>query len=353
MNIESTYETSQELPMRNGKFANSEVVNKNTLRDFLSISWAYLTSEREETTPKKPMPVQEISAEQLDEENEDVVYRLGHSTVLVRLDGQWILTDPVFSDRASPVQWMGPKRFHQPPIALQDLPAIDVVLISHDHYDHLDKAAVKVLADKVGCFLVPLELGKLLIKWGLPAEKIHEFSWWQSAKLGSIEFAFTPTQHFSGRGLNDRNSTLWGSWVMKGAQKSLFFSGDSGYFSGFKQIGERFGPFDLTLVETGAYSSLWSEVHMFPNQSLQAHIDLRGKVMLPIHNSTFDLSLHRWYEPLEQVAALAHNLNVQVTTPMIGERMVLSQPKPLEKWWRSSVTTPVADVSPQQAYDAT
>lgn len=351
MNIEPAYKTPQDLPMRNGKFANSEVVNKNTLRDFLSISWAYLTSEREETSPKKPLPVQEVTAEQLTQESEDVVYRLGHSTVLLRLDDKWILTDPVFSDRASPVQWMGPKRFHQPPIALNDLPDIDVVLISHDHYDHLDKVTVKTLADKVGCFLVPLELGKLLVKWGLPAEKIHEFSWWQRAKIAGIEFAFTPTQHFSGRGLNDRNSTLWGSWVMRGSQQSVFFSGDSGYFSGFKQIGERFGPFDLTLIETGAYSSLWSEVHMFPRESLQAHLDLRGKVMLPIHNSTFDLSLHRWYEPLEQVAAHAQTMNVQVTAPMIGERMSLAEPKPLDKWWLNSVTTSVTDVTPQQAYD--
>ncbi|EKO5122882.1 MBL fold metallo-hydrolase [Vibrio fluvialis] len=348
MNIETTCSTATELPMRDGKFANSEVVTKTTMRDFLTISWAYLTADREEAEPKKPIPVQSITTEQLNDESEDVVYRLGHSTVLMKLDGQWILTDPVFSDRASPVQWMGPKRFHDTPISLSELPFIDVVLISHDHYDHLDKAAVKLLADKVGRFLVPLEVGKLMVKWGLPQEKISEFGWWQSATVGETEFVFTPTQHFSGRGLNDRNTTLWGSWVIRGQDKSIFFSGDSGYFGGFKQIGDRFGPFDLTLVETGAYSSLWSEVHMFPRESLQAHLDLKGKVMLPIHNSTFDLSLHRWYEPLEQVTKLARALNVTVTAPMIGERMAIAEPAPLEKWWLSTVNEnePTAETEP-------
>ncbi|EKO3495587.1 MBL fold metallo-hydrolase [Vibrio fluvialis] len=348
MNIATTCSTATELPMRDGKFANSEVVTKTTMRDFLTISWAYLTADREEAEPKKPIPVQSITTEQLNDESEDVVYRLGHSTVLMKLDGQWILTDPVFSDRASPVQWMGPKRFHDTPISLSELPFIDVVLISHDHYDHLDKAAVKLLADKVGRFLVPLEVGKLMVKWGLPQEKISEFAWWQSATVGETEFVFTPTQHFSGRGLNDRNTTLWGSWVIRGQDKSIFFSGDSGYFGGFKQIGDRFGPFDLTLVETGAYSSLWSEVHMFPRESLQAHLDLKGKVMLPIHNSTFDLSLHRWYEPLEQVTKLARALNVTVTAPMIGERMAIAEPAPLEKWWLSTVneSEPTAATEP-------
>lgn len=332
MNIETTCSTT-ELPMRDGKFANSEVMNKTTIRDFLTISWAYFTADREDSEPKKPMPVQSITTEQLANENDDVIYRLGHSTVLMKLNGQWILTDPVFSERASPVQWMGPKRFHQPPVALNDLPFIDVVLISHDHYDHLDKTAVRALANKVGRFLVPLEVGKLMQKWGIARDKIDEFAWWQSTRIGNVQFIFTPTQHFSGRGINDRNTTLWGSWVMRSPDKSVFFSGDSGYFSGFKQIGDCYGPFDLTLIETGAYSSLWSEVHMFPRESLQAHLDLQGKVMMPIHNSTFDLSLHRWFEPLEQITKLARALKVNITTPMIGQRMVIDQPVPVEKWW--------------------
>lgn len=317
-----------------GKFANHEVDNKNNIRDFLAISWAYLTERTEESTPKKPIPVQSITTEQLQQESGDVVYRLGHSSVLMQLDNQWILTDPVFSDRASPVQWAGPKRFHQPPVSVEELPDIDVVVISHDHYDHLDKAAVKKLANKVTHFLVPLKVGSLLEKWGVPASKIQEFRWWDSATRGTIDFAFTPTQHFSGRGLTDRNQTLWGSWVIRSSQKSIFFSGDSGYFSGFKDIGEKYGPFDLTMIETGAYSQLWAEVHMFPRQSVQAHIDLKGRVMMPIHNSTFDLSLHRWFEPLEKASNIAKSLNVTMVTPMIGQRMPLNEAFHSAKWWQ-------------------
>jgi len=323
---------------QNGKFANHEVDNKNNIRDFLAISWAYLTEKREESSPKKPIPFQSITSDQLNDETNDVVYRLGHSSVLLKLDNQWILTDPVFSDRASPVQWAGPKRFHQPPVSLDELPEIDVVLISHDHYDHLDKAAVKSLSGRVCNFLVPSKVGCLLEKWGIPADKIQEFRWWESTQIASIEFAFTPTQHFSGRGLTDRNQTLWGSWVIRGSEKSIFFSGDSGYFSGFKEIGNRYGPFDLTMIETGAYSKLWSEIHMFPRQSVQAHIDLQGKVMMPIHNSTFDLSLHRWFEPLEKVSNIARSLGVTLVTPKIGERMELGVPYASIRWWEQAVT---------------
>ncbi|RAS66387.1 L-ascorbate metabolism protein UlaG (beta-lactamase superfamily) [Vibrio diazotrophicus] len=335
-----------------GKFANHEVDNKNSIRDFLAISWAYLTEKHEDTVPKKPIPVQSITNEQLEVENDDVVYRLGHSSILMKLDGQWILTDPVFSDRASPVQWAGPKRFHQPPISIQDLPTIDVVLISHDHYDHLDKAAVKSLAKKVDHFLVPSKVGALLQKWGVPASKIQEFLWWDSANRGSVEFAFTPTQHFSGRSLTDRNQTLWGSWVIRSSKKSIFFSGDSGYFSGFKEIGNKYGPFDLTMIETGAYNKLWSEVHMFPRQSLQAHIDLKGKMMMPIHNSTFDLSMHRWYEPLEKASNLARSLGVTLVTPVIGQRMSLNESFQSVRWWEQLEVEMEAEPSVQNCFNS-
>lgn len=144
----------------------------------------------------------------------------------------------------------------------------------------------------------------------------------------------TPTQHFSGRGLLDRDQTLWGSWVINASDKKVFFSGDSGYFNGFKEIGERFGPFDLTMVETGAYNSLWADIHMFPEQSVQAHIDLQGKVMMPIHNSTFDLSMHDWQDPMEQALAISKERDVQMVSPVMGERLVISEPVPVQAWWK-------------------
>jgi L-ascorbate metabolism protein UlaG (beta-lactamase superfamily) len=244
------------------------------------------------------------------------------------------MTDPVFSDRASPVQWAGPKRFHQTPITLQDLPSIDVVVISHDHYDHLDKASIKELGDKVGTFLVPLKVGQLLVNWGVPKERVVELDWWESHSVDGIEYTLTPTQHFSGRGLTDRDTTLWGSWVINAQQNKVFFSGDSGYFNGFKEIGERYGPFDFTMIETGAYNDLWSDIHMFPEQSVQAHIDVQGKVMMPIHNSTFDLSMHDWNEPMQRALDISEERGVTLVSPEIGQRLELAEPQPVKAWWQ-------------------
>lgn len=316
------------------KFVNSELEYKSGMSDIFSILKAYVTAERNEPVPRAALPLIPMTAEQLIEEQDDVAYRLGHSSVMMKLDGKLVMTDPVFSDRASPVQWMGPKRFHPTPISLQGLPDIDVVVISHDHYDHLDKGAVKVLAGKVGTFLVPLRVGALLEKWGVDKAKIIELNWWESATVADIEFTLTPTQHFSGRGLLDRDQTLWGSWVINASDKKVFFSGDSGYFNGFKEIGERFGPFDLTMVETGAYNSLWADIHMFPEQSVQAHIDLQGKVMMPIHNSTFDLSMHDWQDPMEQALTISKERDVQMVSPVMGERLVITEPVPVQAWWK-------------------
>lgn len=315
------------------KFVNTEMAYQSGLGDIFDIAKAYFTTERANPTPTFDLPVQKISADLLAKEQEDAIFRLGHSSIAMKLDNQLILTDPVFSDRASPVQWAGPKRFHETPIALDALPYVDVVVISHDHYDHLDKATVKQLGQKVGLFLTPLRVGQLLIKWGVPAEKVVELDWWQSHTVNGIEYVLTPTQHFSGRGITDRDTTLWGSWVINAKQHKVFFSGDSGYFGGFKEIGEKYGPFDFTMIETGAYNTLWSDIHMFPEQSVQAHIDLKGKVMMPIHNSTFDLSMHDWNEPMEQAMTISLEKGVTMVSPQIGQRMELAKPLPLEPWW--------------------
>lgn len=326
--------SSEKLDNLPKKFANSELEYKSGISDIFSILKAYVTVERKEPVPKTALPLIPMTKAQLVEEQEDVVYRLGHSSIAMKLDGKLVMMDPVFSDRASPVQWMGPKRFHPTPISIEQLPDVDVVVISHDHYDHLDKAAVTALAQKVETFLVPLRVGTILEKWGVEKEKIVELNWWESATAAGIDFTLTPTQHFSGRGLLDRDQTLWGSWVIEGSDKKVFFSGDSGYFNGFKEIGERFGPFDLTMIETGAYNSLWADIHMFPEQSVQAHIDLKGKVMMPIHNSTFDLSMHDWQDPLEQASAISKERGVEIITPIIGERLQLAGTSETKAWWK-------------------
>ena len=317
----------------------------------LRLAWRFAFDKPPHTVPEGNIPVQAITRAQLLAAPDHTVFRMGHSTVLLKLNGVFWLTDPVFSERASPVQWLGPKRFHQPPISIEDLPPIQGVILSHDHYDHLDEAAIRSLAAKTEVFLTTLGVGDRLIAWGVDAAKVQQLDWWQSTQVGGVEFTATPAQHFSGRSLRDGNQTLWASWVIysgnnedgegvegekgeKGGMR-IFFSGDTGYFDGFKAIGDKHGPFDLTLMETGAYNENWPHVHMQPEETLQAHLDLRGNWLLPIHNGTFDLSMHTWHEPFDRITALAKSKGVRITTPCMGEPVNLRQPHVGSAWWRT------------------
>jgi L-ascorbate metabolism protein UlaG (beta-lactamase superfamily) len=257
--------------------------------------------------------------------------------MLLKLRGQIWLTDPVFAERASPFRRFGPKRFHAPPIALADLPPLRGVILSHDHYDHLDRDTVLALAATTGVFLTPLGVGDRLIEWGIDASKVRQFDWWQDVQIDGLELTATPGQHFSGRSLFDGNSTLWASWVIVDDDLRVYFSGDTGYFDGFSAIGERLGPFDVTLIETGAYDAQWPYVHMQPEDTVQAHVDLRGNWLIPIHNGTFDLALHRWHEPFERVIGLAAARGITLSTPRMGERLDLGAPHRGERWWRHVV----------------
>ncbi|HEX9390365.1 MAG TPA: MBL fold metallo-hydrolase [Usitatibacteraceae bacterium] len=268
---------------RGGRFSNAQPRRRPGFWKTLQILWRFTFRKPAGTVPGTPIPVQAISRAQLLAAPDRSLFRLGHSTMLLKLRGEFWLTDPVFSERASPLQWMGPRRFHQAPIGIAELPPIKGVILSHDHYDHLDFAAILQLAGKTALFLAPLGVGDTLIQWGVPAGKVRQLDWWQSTEVDGLHLVATPAQHFSGRGLRDGNRTLWASWVIVDDDLRLFFSGDSGYFGGFKQIGERFGPFDLTMIETGAYDHDWPDVHMQPEQTLQAHLDLRGRHLLPVH----------------------------------------------------------------------
>lgn len=319
---------------RGGRFRNEAPRQALGWRKGLSVFWKFLVAKPAGTRPDRPVPVQALSRAEALAAPDMSLWRLGHSTLLMKLDGEFWLTDPVFAERASPVQFMGPKRFHAPPIRIEELPPIKAVILSHDHYDHLDRAAIEALDAKTALFLTPLGVGDRLIRWGIDKAKVRQLDWWQEINVGPTRFVATPAQHFSGRGLNDGNRTLWASWVMLGREARVFFSGDSGYFAGFKAIGERFGPFDLTLVETGAYNEDWADIHMMPEQSLQAHLDLRGRHLLPIHNGTFDLSLHGWTEPFERISTLALERGVPLSTPQIGERVAIQAPAAGSAWWR-------------------
>ncbi len=300
-------------------------------------------AQQADKTPSEPLPIRHLEASSLDEIAGPVLYRLGHSSILAKLGGDLVLIDPVFSKRASPLQWVGPKRFHPVPLEPESLPTITAVVISHNHYDHLDKGTVRLLADKTQYFVVPLGVGEHLRDWGVAEDAIVEMDWWEELEIGELTFVATPAQHFSGRSLTDRNKTLWASWVIQGDGANLFFSGDTGYFDGFKEIGERYGPFDITMIENGAYNEAWRSVHMMPEESVQAHIDLRGRAMLPIHNCTFDLSVHAWYEPLDSASALATERGVELLTPVIGAPVQVLTPQPTYAWWRGVEGEMVAD----------
>lgn len=318
-----------------GKFRNPAPMRKHSLAETARLWWTFMFDRPQGTTPQDAVPVRALSREALLTAPDKTLYRLGHSTMLIKLAGEFYLTDPVFSERASPVQWAGPARFHAPPISIDELPPIKAVILSHDHYDHLDHAAIMALAAKTERFLTPLGVGDRLVDWGVNAAKVSQFDWWQGTEIGGVRLVATPAQHFSGRSLGDANTTLWASWVILHDGLRIFFSGDTGYFAGFKEIGAKYGPFDVALLETGAYDKQWPDVHMQPEETLQAFLDLQGKWLLPVHNGTFDLALHRWQDPFDRIAALAQERGVALTTPEMGEGVDLTQPHAGHAWWRN------------------
>jgi L-ascorbate metabolism protein UlaG (beta-lactamase superfamily) len=258
---------------------------------------------------------------------------LGHSTTLVELDGQRVLTDPVWGERASPLDWVGPKRWYGPPIALEALPPIDAVVISHDHYDHLDHRTLRAMKDWDTRFVVPLGVGAHLAAWGIPQARIVELDWWERTKVGALEIVATPARHASGRTGFDKDRTLWAGYALIGPRHRAFYSGDTGLFPAMKDIGERLGPFDVTLIEVGQYHSAWPDWHIGPEQAVQAHQLLRGRALLPVHWGLFTLAYHGWTEPIERVLAEARRTGAQVLVPRPGQSVEPGAAPALERWW--------------------
>ncbi|WP_400193686.1 MBL fold metallo-hydrolase [Hymenobacter sp. B81] len=259
---------------------------------------------------------------------------LGHSSTLIEVDGQRFLTDPVWSERASPSTLVGPKRFFAPPLPLAELPRLDAVILSHDHYDHLDKEAVRELGRTGVPFYCPLGVGRHLRRWGIGAGQVTELDWWQEVQVGKRHrLVATPARHFSGRTLA-RDNTLWASWCILGPVHRAFFGGDSGpYESGFREIGQAYGPFDVTLLEVGAYDDMWADIHMGPEHAVQAHLALRGKVLLPLHWGTFNLAFHGWTEPVERLQVAAESHGVGLLLPRPGEPAVPTGGAYNSRWW--------------------
>ncbi len=261
----------------------------------------------------------------------------GHASVYLEIDGARVMTDPVLSDYASPFPGIGPKRFHPPPVALEALPKIDAVVISHDHYDHLDVATVRHLAQNGAHFFLPLGIGAHLERWGVPGAQFTELDWWQSADIAGLKLTSTPARHYSSRALRDGNATLWSSWSIAGPAHRVYFSGDTGFGDHFREIGERLGPFDLSLVKIGSYGpgQGWLDIHMDPEEAVKAHVAVKARRMLPVHWATFNLAFHAWDEPIKRALAAGRQHGIDLVTPRIGEAVAAGATFTSASWWET------------------
>jgi L-ascorbate metabolism protein UlaG (beta-lactamase superfamily) len=261
---------------------------------------------------------------------------LGHSTVLIEIDGKRVITDPVWGPRASPSSLAGPKRFQPPPVPLRAMPDVDLVIVSHDHYDHLDYPTIRQLAKTKVPFVTSLGVGAHLEAWGVQPERIVELDWWESHTLPGSDLTVTaaPSQHFSGRSLNDGNATLWSSMIVLSPSHAVFFSGDTGLTPEYREIGARFGPFDLVMIEIGAFHPAWGNIHLGPENALEAHALLGGGPFLPVHWGTFSLALHAWDQPAETLLELAPKTGAQLIMPRLGEPAEPAHSERPDPWWR-------------------
>lgn len=316
------------------KFQNPIPTEEAGFGKMLPILKEYWTNTAE-NTPKQPIGPFETEAAiyQCKPENGLRITWMGHSSLLIEIDGRIILTDPVWSERASFLPFMGPKRFFEAPLPLNSLPRPDAVIISHDHYDHFDKNTIEFFAGSGVNFICSLGVGKYLQKWGVESNFISEVDWGDSVMIqNDVVVTAAPSRHFSGRGIVRRNETLWSSFVIKGTQHNIFFGADSGWFPGFAEIGDAYGPFDITMLEIGAYGKYWPDIHMGPDNASNAHLALGGKLMMPIHWGTFNLAPHAWYEPIERLLGFAGEKHIRLFAPEPGKPTDVKG-EMISRWW--------------------
>lgn len=312
---------------------NQELVDKKQAEGipFSKLKSFFLESHKR--SPQKPLP--EVTPDFSDFLSGDSPFKViwfGHSSLLLNMEGKLVLIDPVFG-AAAPLAFLK-SRFQHPVVTAKDLPDIDYLLISHDHYDHLEMDTIKFYADKPVTFIVPLGVSSYLKGWGVDSDKIIELDWWQQAELAGIVFTATPSQHFSGRRFGQGHQTLWASWVIQSMHHNVFFSGDTGFHKEFKSIGEKLGPFDVAFIENGQYNASWEAIHLMPEMGVEAFNLLNAKKLFPIHWGMFDLSLHRWNDPILTMSQLAHENGISLITPKIGETVDLNEStQTFEPWW--------------------
>ncbi|MEM9648421.1 MAG: MBL fold metallo-hydrolase [Bacteroidota bacterium] len=333
---QSRYTNSSQF--EDGKFKNDKDVPKDpSFSEIVSMTRKFFFTKVENGRPNEEPPKHKVDSLSIASYHGGTrLMWFGHSAFLLQTNGKNILIDPMLGSVPAPHPLLGAKRFDEElPIAIEKLPKIDAVLISHDHYDHLDYESIKKLKDKVAQFYVPLGVGVHLEAWGVAQDKIMELDWWQDATLDGLQFVCTPAQHFSGRKFSNGQSTLWASWVIKSETENIFFSGDSGYADHFKEIGETYGPFDFAMLECGQYNKLWPDIHMFPEETARAGMDLKANVIMPIHWGAFKLALHSWTDPVERVVKKANNLGIPMIAPKIGAMIELNSllGEHQEDWW--------------------
>ncbi len=319
---------------KNGKFDNLVLTTMNVnMRTLPGLIRKQVTNVKVRS-PRKPIPILELDIEKFENGDKPKAVWYGHSAALIRIGGKNLLIDPMLGDDTTPIAPTKSKRFSGNTLEIIDqLPRIDAILFTHDHYDHLDYDSMVKLKDKVDTYFVALGVGRHLERWGVPADQIQEFDWWDETEFGGVHLTFTPTRHFSGRGLRDRFKTLWGGWVLKTKEHSIYWTGDGGYGEHFKTIGEKFGPFDWVFAECGQYNKLWPQTHMFPEESIQVAQDVGAKIAMPYHWGGFALALHTWKDPIERFVAEAKKQNQRICTPHIGEVITMGEEPQQMSWY--------------------
>lgn len=320
---------------QNGRFVNrkQDVLDRMRKDAFSMKTILEWLAKGENRSPKMKLPEMKPNLQEFLKPSQNMkVIWFGHSTFMLNLDGKIILVDPVFSKTAAPVNFMV-KRFQPPVLRPEELPRIDLILISHDHYDHLDMETMLFFKNKDVRFLMPLGVGSHLEKWGIGRDRITELDWWEGHEFLGIHYTATPAQHFSGRGVKDGNKTLWASWVIQGKNQKIYFSGDSGYDTHFKEIGDKLGPFDIAFIENGQYNEKWRAVHQLPAEAAQAYFDLRAKRFFPIHWGMFVLSLHSWREPVDEILKHSKERGINLVTPILGEIVEVNEDYQNKIWW--------------------